>query len=114
MELIFGAITIRHELGIIYACFDFFFQKLFLTKHFSLIAAIDLTARGQLYTCLELFIFAFLERTNIFCNRKKRVLCCYSSKPPGALSYLPAVMSIELFLYLSFYEVMNLLFKRFL
>ena len=35
-----------------YAFFDYFFQKSFFTKYYFLIAAIDITTRGPLYTYL--------------------------------------------------------------
>ena len=52
IKMVFEARINRHKLCTIYAVFDFFVQKLFLTKNYFLIAAINLTTRGPLYTCL--------------------------------------------------------------
>ena len=50
--MVFVARIIRHKLCMIYAFFDFFVQKSFLTKNYFLTAEINLTTWGPLYTCL--------------------------------------------------------------
>ena len=55
MNIVFVARIIRHKLCIIYAFFDFFVQKSFLTKNCFLTAERNLTTRGPLYTCLVQF-----------------------------------------------------------
>ena len=52
MKMTFVASIIRYKLCIIYAFFDFFVQKSLLTKNYLCIAAIIVTTRGPLYTCL--------------------------------------------------------------
>ena len=52
MKMVSVARIIRHELCMIDAFFNFFIQKLFLTKNYFLTADINLTTRGPLYTCL--------------------------------------------------------------
>ena len=54
IEMVFVARINRHKLWMIYAFFDFFVQKIFLTKNYFLTAEINFTTRGQLYTCLVL------------------------------------------------------------
>ena len=51
MKMMFMASIIRYKLCMIYAFLYFFVQRSFLTKNYFLIAAINLTTRGQLYTC---------------------------------------------------------------
>ena len=51
MKMVFVASIIRHKLYMIYG-FLFIVQKSFLTKNHFPIAAINLTTRGPLYTCL--------------------------------------------------------------
>ena len=58
LKMVFVARIIRHKLCMIYAFFDLFVQKSFLTKNYFLTAKIILTTRGPLYTCLVL-IFLF-------------------------------------------------------
>ena len=55
LKMVFVARIIRHKLCMIYAFFDFFVQKSFLTKNYFLTAEINLTTRGPLYTCLVCF-----------------------------------------------------------
>ena len=51
MKIVFVASIIRNRLCIIYVFFDYFFEKsLFAENHF-VIAAINLTTRGPLYSC---------------------------------------------------------------
>ena len=45
-------LSISSYLCMINAFFDFFVQKLFLTKNYFLIAEINFTTPGPLYTCL--------------------------------------------------------------
>ena len=52
MKMVFVARIIRHKLCMIYAFFDFFVQKSFLTKNHFHTAEINLTTEGPLYTCL--------------------------------------------------------------
>ena len=54
MKMGFVASIIGGKLCIIFAFFDFFAQKTFSTKLSSLIAEINFTIWGQLYTCLVL------------------------------------------------------------
>ena len=54
MKMVFVARIIRHKLCMKYAFFDFFVQKLSLAKNYFLIAKMNLTSRGPLYTCLVL------------------------------------------------------------
>ena len=52
--MVFVARIIRHKLCMIYAFFDVFVQKSFLTKDYFLTSEIDLTTLGPLHTCLVL------------------------------------------------------------
>ena len=54
MKIVFVASITRNKLCIIYAFFEYFFQKSFFTENYFLIAAINLTYWGPLYTCLVL------------------------------------------------------------
>ena len=56
MNMVFMASIIRHELCIIYAFVDFLVQISLLTNNYSLIAEIDLTSRGPLYTSLVIVV----------------------------------------------------------
>ena len=55
--MVFVARIVRHKLCMVYAFFDFFVQKSFLTEIYFLTAEINLTTRGPLYTCLVLVAF---------------------------------------------------------
>ena len=52
MKIVFVASIIRNRLCIIYGFFNYYFQKLLFTENFVLIAAINLTTWGPLYTGL--------------------------------------------------------------
>ena len=61
MKILFVASIIRYKLCMIYAFFDFFVQKSFLTKSYFITAEIDLTTWGLLYTCLVDFDISLYE-----------------------------------------------------
>ena len=65
MKIAFVASIIRYGLCIIYVLFDYFFRKLLFTENYFRIAAMNLTTRGQLYTCLVLTKILFCD-LNIF------------------------------------------------
>ena len=67
MKMVFVASIIRHELCMIYLFFDFFAQKSVLTKNYFLIAAIDLTTRGPLYTRLVALVYFKAYRKEYLC-----------------------------------------------
>ena len=50
--IVFVARIIRNRLCIVYGFFYYFFQKSLFAENYFLIAAINLTTRGPLYTCL--------------------------------------------------------------
>ena len=52
LKMVFVARIIRHKLCMIFAFFDFFVQKSFLTKNYFLTVEINLITRSPLYTCL--------------------------------------------------------------
>ena len=54
MKMMFVASIIRYKLYMFYVFFNFFVKKSFLTKNHFLIAAINLTTRSPLYTCIVL------------------------------------------------------------
>ena len=54
--MVFVARIIRHKLCMIYAFFDFFVQKSFLTKNYFLTAEITLTTWGPLYPYLVQYV----------------------------------------------------------
>ena len=58
MKIVFVASTIRNSLCIIYGFFYYFFQKSLFTVTYFLIAVINLTTWGPLYTCLVSFILS--------------------------------------------------------
>ena len=60
--MVFMASIIRHKLCMIYALFYFFVQRSFLTKNYFLIAEINLTTWGPLYTCLVSVLLVILIR----------------------------------------------------
>ena len=66
LKMVFVAKIIRHKLCIINAFFDFFVKKIIFDKNYFLIAGINLTTWGPLYTCLVL--------TAISWNLTKKVL----------------------------------------
>ena len=74
-KMVFVTSIIRHKLCIIYAFFDFFFQRLFLTKNYILIAAKNLT-RGPLYTSLVTWVkkqkFVYQRSTKKSTEGKKK------------------------------------------
>ena len=53
LKMLFLSRIIKHKLCMIFAFFDFFVQKSFLTKNYFFIAVIDLTTRSPCYTCLD-------------------------------------------------------------
>ena len=57
MKMVFVASIIRHKLCMIFTFFDCFVPKSFLTKNYFLIAEINWTPPGPLYTCLVFFSF---------------------------------------------------------
>ena len=65
-KMMLVARIIRYKLCTIYAFFDSFVQKSFLTKNYLLIAEIDFTTRGPLYTCLVDFKSESIKFSKLF------------------------------------------------
>ena len=65
MKILLVESIIRHKLCIIYAFFDYFFPKSFFTKNHFLIAAINLTTRGPLYTCFVYVLGCTMDENSL-------------------------------------------------
>ena len=65
MKIVFVASMIRNRLCMIYVFFYYFCPKSFFTENYFLIAAINLTTRGPLYTCL---VSLGTKRTRCSCD----------------------------------------------
>ena len=84
LKMVFVARIIRHKLCMIYAFFDYFFQKTFLTKSYSFTPEINLTSRGPLYTCLVWLVVGF--ENWVFCKvGTLAIYQCYKITPCNAI-----------------------------